>query len=175
MAIWGVDSVEAANSDVRIRGSNPGEKLFDFVQRQLGEPPYFWGRYLNERPERRPSKLMDPECNYIFNQTNAQGGRVRILLVYNDITPDQCAVEGNVGYSLGKIAAQNACRLARELDVPPDVRIYADLEGWIASPSWIRGWWNAMAESEFAGIGGLYGRGVERLNVRGARTLRFQD
>ena len=41
------------------------------------------------------------------------------------------------------------------------MRIYADLEYWTATPDWIRGWWEAMFQSEYAGLGGLYGRGAE--------------
>ena len=47
------------------------------------------------------------------------------------------------------------------LNVPFNVRIYCDLEGWRAQPDWLRGWWDAMYVSPYVGMGGIYGRTAE--------------
>lgn len=187
MPIWGVDSVEPANTMRSWERGHGRERLFDFVTRKLGESPYFWGRYLR----RTGSSMLDrDECSYIHSQRNPSGQSVRILPVYNNwielnrrhgsrdlrrIGRQRNAAA--LAYQYGGDDCRSALSIARRL-IPesdrPGVRIYYDLEGWNFPPEWLRGWWDTMRSSEFLGIGGLYGRGVER--ARGAtRSVQIRE
>jgi hypothetical protein len=166
---WGADSYLAANAQINIpqgfrEPGRPGRQmLFDFVQRLMGEPPEFWGRYLNPYGE-DSSALQPGESDFLHRRG------CRILLAYNGPRGEVWRETRSgrryriisAGYRSGYRAAQNACDLARNrFHVPRGVRIYADLEGWPVNPDWIHGWWDYMHGSEYAGMGGLYGRGGE--------------
>lgn len=168
---WGVDSFNPITVTRRWDGGR-AMSLFDFVRSKMDGLPTFWGRYLNNA---KPSRITRGECEALKRLCASHGATVRLLLVYNDITLADCQLAGQAGYQRGGVAAASACRLARGLGITGGVRLYADLEGWPASPEWMRGWWDTMQRSEFAGIGGFYGRGVERLNRRGAGRLRIRD
>ena len=168
---WGVDSYNPA--DIRVnRDGHPidrdtsasGDRLYDHLVRVTGREPEFWGRYLNERMD-SGSSLRQGEADYIFRRS---GGRCRILLVYNGIPRDEVSTPGPRGTEAGRRAASSAIVAAARLGVPPRTRIYADLEGWMASPEWLLGWWERMYESPYLGLGGLYGRGgnVDRIAAR---------
>ena len=187
MPIWGVDSVTSATSERVWEAGHGQETLFEFVARKLGEPPYFWGRYLRRSGS---SMLTESERDYIHSQRSPSGETVRILPIYNDwIALDRRHAQQDLrairrqpnasalAYQYGGDDCRSALEIARRLIPETErsgVRIYYDLEGWDFPPEWLRGWWDVMRSSEFKGIGGLYGRGVER--ARGAsRSVRIQD
>lgn len=158
---FGVDSFSPANFQVRVpdayrRPSDPQivrEPLYDYVTRRAGQPPRFWGRYLNANMR---SRLQAPEKDWLFRHSD---GQCRIALVYNGIRGQP---EGRAaGRPGGVAAAQEAIRLAGQLGVPAGVRIYLDLEGWPVRPELLEGWWDTMHASQYAGAGGIYGRGAE--------------
>jgi hypothetical protein len=174
--LWGVDS-SYVHADMMVNATNgrplwryerrPGGSeitLYEFVRRKMGmgegQHPDFWGRYLNPQGHRREAtRLRSAEKDFIFS---ASGNHCKILLVYNGISADTCRVRGDRGYRNGFHQAQTAIWSARSLSVPSGVRLYANIEGpWRISPNWIQGWWDAMALSEYAGLGGIYGRGAE--------------
>jgi hypothetical protein len=95
--------------------------------------------------------LTRDEVNYL-HQRNC-----KIALVYNGIDP---RYDNLTTHGAGRRKAEEACRLARSLDAPGTVRIYADLEGWAVDPLWIRGWCDGLQHSEYVGFGGIYGRVV---------------
>ena len=143
MAYWGLNSVSAPNSHVG------REYLYDYVVRELGRTPEFWGRYIGFSP----NQIQQSEIHFFRER------RCRIAFIYNGIRRRQGAnIMGVAGYRSGRQHAEEAVRCARALNVPHNVRIYCDLEGWQATPQWLRGWWDAMYMSPYAGMGGIYGR-----------------
>lgn len=146
MAYWGLDSVRAPNSRVG------REYLYDYVVRELGRTPEFWGRYIGFSR----NQMQQSEIDFLRER------RCRIAFVYNGVRYRQGAnIRGDAGYRSGRQHAEEAVRCAKDLNVPHNVRIYCDLEGWRATPEWLRGWWDAMYMSPYAGRGGIYGRAAE--------------
>lgn len=152
--MWGVDSYNPANHEIRVprrlraEGDPERQTLYEFLRRRMGTAPGFWGRYLN---------------TYAYGVTQGEvqflhGHGCKVLLVYNG--PRQ-PLTGPRCHDAGFEAARQACEIARRVGVPAGVRIYADLEGWVVDPNWLRGWFSGMWQSEYAGMGGLYGRGAE--------------
>jgi len=88
----------------------------------------------------------------------------KLLLVYNDqnfmregFTNNRVSVStATHPKNNGEFAARHAIQIARRLGVPSGVCIYADLERWRVSTSWIAGWVDTMYSSEYYGCGGLY-------------------
>lgn len=147
--------------------SRDGQKftLYDWVvegvARGIGrEGPDFWGRYLRYETSssRDATRLTDREVTFIRERS---GGQCKLLLVFNQISPLSCGQVGRAGYIRGWADAFNAVFAARQLRVPAGVRIYGDVEGWVVAGAWLWGWCDYMDRSEYAGIGGLYGRGRE--------------
>jgi hypothetical protein len=164
---WGVDSYTPADVRVTRSGhlidrdpSTARDRVFDYLARESGREPEFWGRYLNAPVHpRQDSSRRAGEAEYIFRRSD---GRCRILLAYNAINrhgADSAALRGTMGHEAGRRAARGAALEAGRLHVPVGVRIYADLEGWTASVDWLVGWWDGMRDSPYLGLGGLYGRG----------------
>ena len=153
---WGVDSWSSANREIRVpaalrHGGAQRQTLYEFLTNSMHRAPDFWGRYLNTYA----SGLTPGEVNFLREHS------CKILFVYNG--PRE-PLTGPNSHRAGQAAATEACRLAHALDAPPRVRIYADLENWSVSSDWMRGWFEVMWQSEFAGMGGLYGRGAELAN-----------
>ena len=139
---WGVDSYNPVTVTRRWDGGRP-MSLFQFVRTKMGGLPAFWGRYLNAA---KPSRITRPECEELARLCRSEGARVRLLLVYNDITEADCRLTGQAGYSRGLLHSSSAAGLARGLGAGAGVRLYADLENWAATAEWMRGclrWKNA--------------------------------
>jgi hypothetical protein len=106
--------------------------------------------------DRLGNRLGDDEPHELHRLS---GGRCRILPVYNGIRSAPRGAAAGLGG--GRQAARETLRLARERSIPVHVRLYVDLEGWIVRPEWLLGFWGVMANSEYVGMGGIYGRGAE--------------
>jgi hypothetical protein len=89
----------------------------------------------------------------------------RLALVYNGV---RSAPGSRAQRADGERAAEDAMRQASLYGIVGKVRIYLDLEGWLASPDFLEGWCDAMHGSLFAGAGGFYGRGAEVRPRRGS-------
>ena len=140
---WGVDSLTPASSVVVAAGK---KTLFDVVVERSGRVPAFWGRYLNGHGK---SNLSKAEAQFIFRES---GGATRILPIY---VPAKASVSGN--RQQGTIDANRACAIAANLNIPPGVFLWGDIEpDWLTSVGWLRGWWEAMFRSMYGGRGGLY-------------------
>ncbi len=174
MPYWGVDSSwypVYANVRVPDRLRRPDESghveepLFDYVTRRAGRAPEFWGRYLNDNHPQ--SRLRPDEPQYLFDRD------CRLALVFNGIRTQPPAAERS--RQAGVSAAERAILQANQYNIqfPSRVRIYLDLEGWTVTPDFLEGWWAVMHASQYAGAGGLYGRGAEtRLRHRSRSHLR---
>lgn len=171
MPRWGVDSSwYPVNGNVRVpdgyrRPDESGrieESLFDYVTRRAGRPPEFWGRYLNDNHPQ--TRLRPDEPQYLFDRG------CRLALVFNGIRRQPPVAERT--RQAGESAAQRAILQANQYNIqsPSQVRIYLDLEGWTVSPDFLEGWWAVMHASQYAGAGGLYGRGAETRLRRGGRS-----
>jgi hypothetical protein len=129
MTYWGLNSVSAPNSRVG------QEYLYDYVVRELGRTPEFWGRYIGFSP----NQIQQSEIDFL------RGRGCRIAFLYNGVRRRRGAyIRGSAGYRSGGEHAEEAVRRALALNVPHNVRIYCDLEGWRATPEWLRGWWDTM-------------------------------
>lgn len=161
---WGVDSLHPAHlspggypnpprADV-----NDSPTLYAYVSRRKGNPPVFWGRYINNYSvQSRVAqhqllarlRLTDTEVRYIHNQN------CKIAILYNGIDP---RYDNLSTFSAGRIKASDAIGVAQRLNIPHHVRIFADLEGFQVSADWILGWCNAFYSSQYADCVGIYGR-----------------
>jgi hypothetical protein len=159
---FGVDSYSAIDSPVVVprafwRAGESGhvrEPLYDYVVRRAGREPCFWGRYVNGSGQ--GSDLTLREVNWLASWHP----QCRIVLIYNGVGPSG----ERTRRASGESAAREAIRIATdELDAPDGARIYIDLEGWLATPEYLDGWFTTMYGSRFAGAGGVYGRGVEMI------------
>lgn len=151
---WGVDSASPANFLNPGRGY-AGQILYDYLFAAAGQTPEFWGRYLGGLNE-----LSIPEV------AELHGRGCSILLVYHGLEADLIDHENRPdqlpgGYGTGWRKAEHAIGRARAVGAPPGVRIYADLENWLVSADWIRGWCDCMQRHQGAGMGGLYGKTVK--------------
>lgn len=138
--------------------------LYDYIADQI-RAPEFWGRYINwgETSHAAGKRLRSEEIRYIFQRSARGGTNCKILIIYNGIRGQGgCQTRGRQGYHTGWMDAWKACAYARNIGVPAGVRIYGNIEGrWLVSRDWLRGWWDFMDRTEFAGLGGLYGRPAE--------------
>ena len=153
MSHWGVDSVSPPDSRVG------GRTLFDHVVAECGRVPEFWGRYIGFSANQiRPNELQ-----FVDRKAREAGGSgCRIAIVYNGVRARSIPGQrGEHAYDSGWEHGERAVGIAKDLNIPHNVRIYCDLEGWRANPDWIRGWWDALYASAYVGMGGLYGRGAE--------------
>lgn len=162
MPHWGVDSSwYQVNGNVRVPTAylRPGEAgpveepLFDYVTRRAGRRPEFWGRYLNDNHPQ--TRLRPDEPQYLFDR------ECRLALVFNGIRSQPHGPDAS--RTGGEAAARRAIVQAGQynITVPSQVRIYLDLEGWTVTPDFLEGWWSVMHASQYAGAGGIYGRGAE--------------
>ena len=120
---------------------------------------------------RLATRVTENEIRYIHERS---GGRCKMLLVFNNIEERGCSERGEAGYQRGWADAFNAVFAARQLRVPASVRIYGDVEGWAVSGEWLWGWCDYMDRSEYASMGGLYGRGRELRVPRGQTYLQYE-
>jgi hypothetical protein len=150
---WGVDSWTASNHPVG------GDFFFDIVARATRRTPAFWGRYLNPHEY----GLTSTEIDFLRNR------QCKILLVYNG--PARSPLVGRGAHEAGRNSAAAACNAARGLGITGrHVRLYADLEGWHTDADWFRGWCEVMAESDYAGLGGIYGNARAAWSWPGSAT-----
>lgn len=147
MTCWGLNSATATNTPY---GS---EFFYDHVVSELGRTPEFWGRYIGYRP----NQIQQSEIAFLLDDHQC-----RIAIIYNGVRRRMGAyISGPAGYRSGHDHAEAAVSIAIGLSVPHNVRIYCDLEGWRATPEWLRGWFDAMYMSPYVGMGGIYGRTAE--------------
>jgi len=172
---WGVDS-----SFLRIdQPVAPGKPtLFEFVVKQAGAVPAFWGRYIGfKETQLRPSEIT-------FLRRNSPS--TRLLLIYNALgigffedTPRNSGAERRRG---NRHAAQ-ARAIASGLGAPAGVAIYANAEPPVrkdgtplipasgkVSSDWILGWWEGFGLVSASLSGGIYGNtnGRGQLAIGGA-------
>ena len=171
MPRWGVDSswypvnqnVSVPNAYLRPGETGPVEEpLFDYVTRRAGRRPEFWGRYLNDN--HAETRLRPDEPQYLFHPDR----NCRLALVFNGIRSQPHGPDAS--RRGGESAARRAIAQAGQYNItdPSQVRIYLDLEGWTVTPDFLEGWWSVMHASQYAGAGGLYGRGAETRLRRGS-------
>ncbi len=190
MTYWGVDSVNPINQWVtsgtfRQGGGrprygarpedyllSPGDtrrSLFDFISDHYGQPPAFWGRYINTDTS-STTTIRRNEPEYLAWKCRERGITCKIAPVLNAIggrPTDQRRREPVLrtfeqGLETARVAVSLAQNLVDQNDRPrpiaDGVRIYADLEWWPATAEWLQGWFLGMFRSRYAGMGGIYGR-----------------
>ncbi len=152
---WGLDSVAPANTKV-----SGGSTYYEYVCKQLSriyqdkkihtdvdQKPAFWGRYIGGRA----LSLTNDEIDFLLIR------RCRIFLIYRGII-SQSSVKGDrrTGNYNAKAAINAGLNLVNSNE-RASVYIYANIEGiWTVSKDWILGWWDAMWDSPFGGVGGFY-------------------
>lgn len=117
------------------------------------------------------TRVTESEIQFIHQRSR---GRCKVLLVFNNIEERSCIERGEAGFQRGWADAFNAVFAARRVGAPGSVRIYGDIEGWAVSGEWLWGWCDYMDRSEYAGMGGLYGRGREVLVPAGRTYLQYE-
>ncbi len=122
--LWGVDSA------AKVSGSN-----YQCVVENNGKPA-FWGRYLKTVP-RYADGLTRSEANFLH------GKGIKILPIYSDFREA-------IGYDKGRVAARNAVYLAKMLDVPGGVFLFANIEKFFrVDDAWIQGWVETLYPSGY--------------------------
>ena len=122
--IWGVDSAE-----------NVDKPFFDCVLDNFGKPS-FWGRYLTT-VEGASEGLTLREIQFLH------GYGIKILPIYNNF-------KRAVGIIDGRMVAINAIFHARQLRIPKDKIIFANIEkSFEVDESWIRGWVEIFYQSDY--------------------------
>ncbi len=139
---WGVDSSAfPANHRINVKGTT----TFEFVVKQAGRIPDFWGRYIGG-----PYAASKTEVQFIQRESK---GNCPILVIYNGINRARLSS----GFEGGKADARSAITAAKALGVPANVCIFGDIEpGTKCTEGWFRGWWEGMLHSMYFGQGGLY-------------------
>ncbi len=169
---WGVDSVSRADRLVGIpaRYRQPTETahtritLFDYVERRMGRPPEFWGRYINRRLPQDPvtGQTLSPASGQAITPDEAgflHGRGCRVMLVYNGSRGRSARHRALTGHRRGgEQAAAYADMLCEQLGVPGHVVVFADAEHWNGDVGWLRGWYEALRAVRRRG--GIYGRPV---------------
>jgi hypothetical protein len=136
---WGVDSAAAVTWPPRYDKGKP-VRLFAHVKERAKRVPDFWGRYIGGR-----YSMTKEEVRYIFEQSE---GKTRVLVIYNGAWDGYSSVQG--GFREGSNDAQRAVCAATDLDVPPGVRIWCDIEGgWSPKAAWFEGWWAILRQSSY--------------------------
>ena len=116
---WGVDSAEDVTED-----------LFQCVLFYFGYPR-FWGRYLVRVPGVSEG-LTKQEISLIHSKG------IKILPIYNSIREA-------TGYMQGRAAADTAAYHAKDIGIPKDTPIFANIEQFFRiDEEWIQGWTEAM-------------------------------
>lgn len=137
---WGVDSLNPANLRMGKR-----QTLFDYVTRQTGQAPTFWGRYIG----RKSGSITSEEADFLHARD------CRILVIFPGTKLSPRSVLG--GYPEGESDAKLAIDAARAAGVRPGVWIYANIDyGFHATTDFFRGWSDTMVASEYGGAGGVY-------------------
>lgn len=151
---WGVDSWGPADRRVSTPtalqrpGDDPsGVTLLELVARRMARAPAFWGRYLNQRlpQDRRSGEVLSPDHGNSLTPREIDflhAHDCRVLLVYNGHAGREHRLAG--GLHAGREAGERADALATQLQVPPHVAIYADVENWAGDVGWFRGWFETL-------------------------------
>lgn len=118
--------------------------------------PEFWARYLNETTSRTMAPLTKEESRQI---AIASESTCRILPIYNGRfrNGDRGDLTGSAARENGRKTAENAAKLATDLEIPHSVRLFVDLERWRVSEDWFLGWFDQMCNEPYVGGGGIYG------------------
>jgi hypothetical protein len=145
MNYWGVNSWNRANQSIGRR------TLWEIVYTYgRNSAPEFWGRYIGVGPHTRTPVLTEAEAEFIFSESDH---RCKILVIYNGAGGSQVAGNRQVGIERARDAASRAAGAG----VPPGVRLYLDVEPqWRPSAEFFLGWWEGMASSAYASMGGVY-------------------
>ncbi|MEM6989130.1 MAG: glycoside hydrolase domain-containing protein [Myxococcota bacterium] len=166
---WGVDSYGPADREFRVpaalreQGENEHTRitLFEFVRRRMGQPPQFWGRYINRRlPQDRHGTVLSPENSHSLTPREVgflHAHECRVLLVYNGSTGRSAAAHRLTGGRRGgHDAAAHAHALCEQLGAPPHAAVYADAENWPGDVAWLRAWYETLQTAQRRA--GVYGR-----------------
>lgn len=152
--LWGVDSTgmrphHPVHYVSATRGPMQEMTAYEFVSMRATEltgidtKPAFWGRYLNGAS--KDYNLIAPEIDYLLSR----GCRIVPIFLPGS--------HNRNGFDAGSRAAEAAEGFARQIGVPDGVRIYADLENRAFDSEWFRGWCTRMFQSNYGGMGGVYG------------------
>ena len=138
---WGVDSLNPASFKL-----GRHETLFDYVTKQTGQAPTFWGRYIGRG---KGGNISSDDVEFL----HARDCRILVIFAGTRLSPQ--SVLG--GYPEGVADAKHAIESARASRIRPGVWIYANIDyGFHATVDWFKGWSDTMLASEFGGAGGVY-------------------
>lgn len=148
---WGVDSASPVDKD-----------MYTCVKNHFGEP-HVWGRYLGN-VEGVSEGLDSNEVNYLHDNEN------KILIIYNHF-------EEATGSNHGITEAKKAIQMAKDLDIPKGVAIFADIEpDFPVDSDFIDSWYQTLAKSNYQpGIYGVFDKNSKLLEAFEAADKRTQN
>lgn len=148
---WGVDSASYTDED-----------LYQCVDSNFGHPEV-WGRYLGDK-EGVSTGMDSNEVNYLHDKD------IRLLFIYNHLTDA-------TGYDNGVTHANKAIDLAKDLDIPDDVAIFADIEpDYPIDSKFIEGWHDTLADSDYIpAIYGVFNEDSELFNAYNSTDKSIKD
>lgn len=128
--VWGVDSASLTT-----------DELLACVRDNFGDPAV-WGRYLLTN-EGVSYGLTDEEIELLHSND------IEILVIWNHFTD-------GTGYENGQNEANEAVEAARDLGIPEEVALFANVEPiYPIDSDFIQGWHDVVSESEYSS--GIYG------------------
>ncbi|WP_160723722.1 glycoside hydrolase domain-containing protein [Bacillus sp. USDA818B3_A] len=138
---WGIDTADAID-----------QTFYQCVAKNYGKPDVV-GRYIGHN-EGASTGLTKEEIDFLKKQG------VKIIPIYNHFTDA-------TGYEHGVEEAKAAIALAKELDIPDGIVIYADIEPtYPVDAEFIRGWTETISSSQYKpGIYGVFEDGKELSNA----------
>jgi|SRR5690625_439340 len=143
---WGVDSASLTDKD-----------MYSCVKNNFGEPDV-WGRYLGDKGDVSVGLTQD-EAKFLHDKD------VKILVIYNHF-------EEAVGYDNGVSEAKQAISYAKDLEIPEDVAIFADIEpNYSVDSAFIDGWYETLDDSNYnTGIYGVFDEDSKLLEAYNATS-----
>ena len=148
---WGVDSASLTDKN-----------MYRCVKDSFGEPDV-WGRYLGDKSDVSVGLTQD-EAQFLHDKD------VKILVIYNHF-------EEAVGYDNGISEAKQAISFAKDLGVPEDVAIFADIEpNYSVDSAFIDGWYETLADSTYnPGVYGVFDKDSKLLEAYNATSDDTQE
>ncbi len=128
--VWGVDSASLTTED-----------MLACVRENFGDPNV-WGRYLGDN-EDVSFGITEDEVDLLHSND------IEILVIWNHFTDA-------TGYDKGESEAEAAIEMARDLAIPEDVALFANVEPiYPINSEFILGWHETIMDSEYSS--GIYG------------------
>ncbi len=128
--LWGVDSA-----------SKTTKEMYKCVNENFGKPKV-WGRYIGTNEE-VSTGLTQQEIKLLHEK------KIKILLIYNHFS-------NATTQKAGQQEAKKAIKYAKELRVPKDTLLFADIEpNYPVDSAFIKGWVETLNKSDY--LPGIYG------------------